>query len=647
MNKLSNLDGKLDILNKKIKEIESINTPKNLENRIDYQKLINQRNELNRTGAEYLNQLSIEKVKVSEINSKLQDNKSLQEQTILKISKLNKNIEETKEKLDLDNIKNRLSNINDGLQNTVKRVGKWAIALFGIQTAYNAIRGAMSTLTQYDDQMQSNLQYIQYALASAIKPLIESIFNLVVKLLQYVNYIAQAWFGINLFDGAKDFKSMADSSKQTAKNVKETKKNLVGGIDEITNLDSDKNDSSNSGADSGIKMPSFDLNSIDGPVPSWLQWIVDNKDLILSVMAGVTAGLLAWKLGLGGLKSFGLGIAIAGIVYMIQAVMDYLKDPSWQNFGKIITGIGIAIAGIAIMFGAWPVAIAGAIVAIIGIITSNWENIKSFLQGGVDWLFGKSDLIHKMFGDLFGGVYDSFVAIIQNILNIFDNTFTMLKGVLDGLIDLIKGVFTGNWEQAWNGIVKIFSSIFTGLIKIAGNTISIIWNVVKGLALTVADVVVGVFKTVVNGVLHAIETILNKPINTINLLVGVINKVPGINIGKLPTFKLPRLAKGGIVNNPGKGVNMGSYVAGEKGAEAIVPLQNSKFISDFASQVAEKMGNNDTNTQLLIDLNKNILELANQPIYFRVNGKDLAQATYDDFQNEGKRQQKSATVVRS
>ena len=126
-------------------------------------------------------------------------------------------------------------------------------------------------------------------------------------------------------------------------------------------------------------MPSFDLNSIDGPVPSWLQWIVDNKDLILSVMAGVTAGLLAWKLGLGGLKSFGLGIAIAGIVYMIQAVMDYLKDPSWQNFGKIITGIGIAIAGIAIMFGAWPVAIAGAIVAIIGIITSNWENIKSFL----------------------------------------------------------------------------------------------------------------------------------------------------------------------------------------------------------------------------------------------------------------------------
>ncbi|MDO5003615.1 MAG: hypothetical protein Q4E39_05265 [bacterium] len=546
-----------------------------------------------------------------------------------------------------NDIKQGINGINDGLQDTVKKVSKWALALFGIRSAYNAIRGAMNTLTQYDDQMQSNLQYIQYALASTLKPLIETILNLVVKLLQYVNYIAQGWFGINLFGSAKEFKSMADSSKKTAKNVKETKKSLASGIDEITNLDPDKNDSGNNETDSGIKMPSFDLNTIDGQVPSWLQWIVDNKDIILSVMAGVAAGLIAWKLGLSNLTSLGIGVAIAGVVYTIQSIMTYLKDPSWQNFGKIITGIGIVIAGVAIAFGAWPVAIAGAIVAIVGIIVSNWEAIKQFFQGGIDWLTGKSELIHKLFGDLFGGVYDSFVNILQNVLNVFDNTFTMFKGILDGLIEIIKGVFTGNWKQAWDGVVKVFSSVFTGLIKLATNTISIIWNVVKGLALSVADVIVGVFKTVINFVLWKIEETLNTPIKTINSLIGIINKVPGINLGKLPTFKLPRLAKGGIVNNPGKGVNMGSYVAGEKGPEAIVPLQNSKFINDFASQVADKMGNGDINTQLLMDLNKNILELAKQPMYFRVNGKDLAQATYDDFQNEDKRQQKSAVVVRS
>lgn len=513
-----------------------------------------------------------------------------------KLDSLNKKQQELN-KSDLSNLRKNIDNVGSGISKTVSKVGKWALAVFAVSSAYSLVNNAMSTLTQYDDQMQSNLQYIQYALASTLKPLIEIILNLVVKLLQYVNYIAQAWFGINLFGSAKDFKSMADSSKQTAKNVKETKKSLVGGIDEITNLDPDKNDSSNSGADSGIKMPSFDLNSMDGPVPSWLQWIVDNKDLILSVMAGVTAGLLAWKLGLGGLKSLGLGIAIAGIVYAIQAVIAYLKNPSWQNFGKIITGIGVAIAGVAIMFGAWPVAIAGAIVAVIGIIVSNWETIKQFFLNIATWFEENLGEFGKFIG-----------SNIRDILNVWEGLFTGIKQIFDGIIKIAKGDFAGGLK-----------SIFRGLANVL---ISIVNVVIAGINTVIAPI---------RGLIVAAGKVTGKKWTMSNI--------------KIPT--IPKLAKGGIVNNPGKGVNMGSYVAGEKGAEAIVPLQNSSFINDFANQIADKMGNNDINTQLLMDLNKNILELANQPVYFRVNGKDLAQATYDDFQNEDKRQQKSAVVVRS
>lgn len=550
-------------------------------------------------------------------------------------------------KTDLSNIQKNIDNIGNGISKTVSKVGKWALAIFAVEGAIGAVRNAMSTLTQYDDQLQSNIQYIQYALANALKPLIETILNLVVKLLQYINYIANAWFGINLFGSASEFKSMADSSKQTAKNVKETKKNLVGGIDEITNLDSDKDNSdSGSSAGTGIKTPSFDLSGLDGEVPEWLRWIVEHKDIILSVMAGVAAGLLAWKLGLGGLKSLGIGVAVVGIVYAIQSLIEYLKDPSFENFGKIIQGIGIAIIGVGIAIGPWPVIIAGVIVLIVGTIIKYWEQIKSFLQGGIDWLTGKSEWVHQFFGDTVGLIYDLFVDSLQSVLNIFDSTFTMIKGIFDGIIEFIKGVFTGNWSQAWEGIKKIFGSIFTGVIDIVKNVFNIIKNLVVSVVVVVGSTIADVFKSVVNGVMNAIESILNSPIKTVNKLIGVINKVPGINLGTLPTFKLPRLAKGGIVNNPGKGVNMGDYVAGERGAEAIVPLQNSKFISDFAKQVAEQSGN-ELNTQLLIELNRNIQELANQPIYFNVNGQELAKATYDDFQNEGKRQQKSATVVRS
>lgn len=469
-------------------------------------------------------------------------------------------------KLDLSKVQTGISSVNKGLQGTIKKVAKWSLALFGIRTAYNAIRGAMSTLSQYDTQMADNIEYIRYALASSLQPIIQTILNLVIKLLQYINYIAKAWTGKNLFKTADAFKNAQKGAKGLNKELQKT----TASFDEMNILQ----DTKSGGGD--IATPNIDLTGMQGEVPEWLKWIVDNKDLILSVFAGITAGLLAWQLGLTGIQALGIGIAIAGIVFAIESIIAYLQDPSWENFGKIITGIGVAVAGVAIIFGAWPIAIAGAIVAVIGIIVSNWEKIKEFFQGGIDWLVGKSEWVHKMFGDLLGNVYDSFVNILQNILNVFDNVFKMFKGILDGIILFVKGVFTGNWKQVWEGLVQIFSSVFNGLVGIVKNVLSIIWNLIKSIALTVAQVTVELFKTVVNGVLKLIETVLNTPIKTINKLIGVINKVPGINLGKLPTFKLPRLAKGGIINQPGRGIPVGNAIGGERGQEGVIPLTDSQ-----------------------------------------------------------------------
>ena len=52
--------------------------------------------------------------------------------------------------------------------------------------------------------------------------------------------------------------------------------------------------------------------------------------------------------------------------------------------------------------------------------------------------------------------------------------------------------------------------------------------------------------------IRTIERVLNTPIRAINGLIGTINNIPGINIGKLSTFSLPRLKAGGIINMPRK-----------------------------------------------------------------------------------------------
>lgn len=97
-------------------------------------------------------------------------------------------------------------------------------------------------------------------------------------------------------------------------------------------------------------------------------------------MAGVTAGLLAWKLGLGGIKALGIGVMVAGVVLAIQGLIAYLNDPTFNNFGKVIQGIGIAILGLAIIIGNLPLAVIAAAVIIWGIIVKYWEQIKTFFK---------------------------------------------------------------------------------------------------------------------------------------------------------------------------------------------------------------------------------------------------------------------------
>ena len=473
-------------------------------------------------------------------------------------------------KLDLSGVQEGLNNINNGIQGAVKKVARWGLALFGIRTAYNAIRGAMSTLSQYDTQMADNIEYIRYALASSLQPVIQTILNLVIKLLQYINYIAKAWTGKNLFKTADAFKNAQKGATRLNKELQKT----TASFDEMNILQDTK-----SGGGADISAPNIDLTGMQGEVPQWLKWIVDNKDLILAVMTGIAAGLLAWKLGLSGIQSLGIGLAIAGIVYTIESIMAYLQDPSWENFGKIITGIGLAVAGVAIIFGAWPVAIAGAIVAVIGIIVSNWEKIKTFLQNGIEWLktSGKG-ILNWLFGDFLDPLYNAFVNNLQLILNFFDTTFTNAKKILDNIIEFVKNVFAGNWKGAWENIKNIFFAIFDTIKNYFFTVFGIIKNTVVGIAGTVGNIIAGVFKAVVNGVMGAIESILNSPIRAVNRLIGVINKVPGINLGTLSTFKLPRLAKGGIINQPGRGVPIGygQAIGGENKMEGVIPLTDSQ-----------------------------------------------------------------------
>lgn len=449
--------------------------------------------------------------KIDKVYQKLNKIKSKQTENNAKISEFKQKIESIK----TNKIQNSLNGIGKNLQGQIGKLGKMAMAVVGIRTAWYAVRSAVNSVSQYNEQIATDFEYMRYVIANALLPVVQGLIRLLYTLLSYINAIANAWFGINLFGNAsaKNFKKMQESAGGTAKSAKEIQKSLQG-FDEMNVLSETSN---SSGGGAGITSPSMDLSGIQGDTPSWLKWIMDNKDEILSLFAGITAGITALKFGIGGIKSLGIGLLISSIVYTIQSLIGYLNDRSWGNFGKIIQGIGGAILAVGAIIASVPTAVAGAIILIIGTITKYWQQIKSFLQGGIDWLVSKTDWVKDKFGIVGETIYNIFTSLLQGLLNIFDSIFTTIKGVFDGIIDFIAGVFTGDWSRAWEGIKNIFVSVWNGIKGI----VSSVWQFIK----SIFNSLVNLVKGIVNTIWGAIKGFINLIIGGLNTLIRGINKI--------------------------------------------------------------------------------------------------------------------------
>ena len=94
------------------------------------------------------------------------------------------------------------------------------------------------------------------------------------------------------------------------------------------------------------------------------------------------------------------------------------------------------------------------------------------------------------------------------------NAINTLLGVLNGLIDFIVGVFTGDWNKAWNGIKTVVTSIFNGI----KSAITIVLDAIKGTISTIAVAITNKIKSTMEGIKtvfenawKAIKTIFSDP----------------------------------------------------------------------------------------------------------------------------------------
>lgn len=286
----------------------------------------------------------------------------------------------------------------------------------------------------------------------------------------------------------------------------------------------------------------------------------------------------------------GIGLIIGGVVLIVQGVIAYMNDPTWSNFALILGGIALAVAGVALAFGAIPAVITAVILLIAAIalaVYKNWDKIKAVLEPIGKWVNEKIiQPIVGFFVELWNKIKEIFTPVVEFFKNIFETTFENIRIYIDNLKQIFKALWDGI-KAIFEPVGDFFKGIFEGAMKKIKeafapivNFFNEIWNKIKNslkaFGAKVGEVIGGAFKTVINGVLARIENVLNFPVKAINKLINTVNKLPGVELTKFKTYKLPRLARGGIINQPGRGIPVGSAIGGEKGQEGVIPLTDSQ-----------------------------------------------------------------------
>lgn len=280
-----------------------------------------------------------------------------------------------------------------------------------------------------------------------------------------------------------------------------------------------------------------------------LDWMTTNMPMIQLVINTVFAAL-----------STGVQIGIQWIQNFIAAIQQWYADNevTFIAFALIVENTFNWIVDV------WNTILYPALVTIIGVVMNDllpaFQTGFKTIQEVVQTAF---NLIKTLWVNILQPVINTIMNIIKTVLlPTFQIVFTAigkavstsfsaisgfwngtLKPVLNGITDFISGVFSGNWEKAWGGVVSTFTGIFKG---------------VETAVKTPLNAVIGMINAVIDG-LNSLS------ISIPDWVPGFGGQSWGINIPSIPMLaKGTDFFKGGLA------------IVGEEGPELVELPRGSK-----------------------------------------------------------------------
>ena len=418
-------------------------------------------------------------------------------------------------------IEKSTSKVRNGIKDVIGKLGKMALAVFSIRSAFMMLRQASSTWGQYNEQYAKDLEYIRFALASGLAPILEKIVNLAQTLMAYVNYLTNALFGRPFFGSAKDFENMQKSASGVAKSTKEIKNNLAG-FDELNVLGSNKGNETAG----GITTPSVNLEEVEIP-----EWLVKIKDILKPVVDFFDEINKKY-----GPVATGIGVVVSALAgfYIIKTLI------------KLFTGLGKSVFGLSADFTGFFNALGKAVEAIAilwglsEVIKSITDLIDTFSESGMTLkevaellgivlgelalafigLMGAMTLLKPSWASVAGGlvVLGGLALVLTTVSNLI-KTFSASGMKLNEVIGLMSTILL-SLVVTMGAVALLGPAMTAGLIPFLG-VVAGISAILTVLALTLPTILDAIEKFIVNTA-PATISIIEAISNGINIIITAI-----------------------------------------------------------------------------------------------------------------------------
>lgn len=337
-----------------------------------------------------------------------------------------------------------------------------------------------------------------------------------------------------------------------------------------------------------------------------IQPIINNlPEIIISVVDALITNL---PILIDGVISLVIGLVkaipkiILGIIEALPTIIEKIITGLIECIPQLIEGLIMLVIELVAHL---PEIILGLIEAIPKIIVAV---AKALVEAGPK--------IFEAFGRIFGGAWEKITEIFSGIVDWFKDIFEKLKmwavsvytkiiawfkGIFEGLRNWALGIYikiTGFFQNIWNSITGVFSKVgefFSNVFREAVDGVKGAFNGIKQWFSNLWQNIWNGIKTPINWIIDGINAVID---GLNSLKVDIPDWVPfvggqtwGVNIPKIA-----KLAKGGFVEGGTP------FIAGEAGAEAVIPLENNnQWIYKFAHAFADGLrsfydGNNFTQT---------------------------------------------------